>query len=39
MVMKWKECGWFVFVGDEVNVEEFNKFLKWYCCDGVLIVI
>ncbi|MBB5444639.1 MULTISPECIES: hypothetical protein [unclassified Paraburkholderia] len=34
-VTKWKERGWLVFAGDEVNVEESNKLLKRYRRDGV----
>ncbi|HHT8903050.1 TPA: hypothetical protein ACT5CR_006037 [Burkholderia cenocepacia] len=33
-VTKWKERGWLVFAGDEVNVEESNKLLKRYRRDG-----
>ncbi|MEB2504629.1 hypothetical protein SB394_11965 [Burkholderia sp. BCCIQ04A] len=31
---KWKERGWLVFAGDEVDVEESNKLLKRYRRDG-----
>jgi hypothetical protein len=33
-VTKWKERGWLVFDGDEVNVDESNKLLKRYRRDG-----
>lgn len=33
-VTKWKERGWLVFDGDNVNVEESNKLLKRYRRDG-----
>lgn len=33
-VTKWKERGWLVFAGDEVDVEESNKLLKRYRRDG-----
>ncbi|WP_321875564.1 helix-turn-helix domain-containing protein [Burkholderia cenocepacia] len=34
-VTKWKERGWLVFDGDDVNVEASNKLLKRYRRDGV----
>lgn len=34
-VTKWKERGWLVFAGDEVDVDESNKLLKRYRRDGV----
>ncbi|WP_434663487.1 hypothetical protein P5W99_24465 [Paraburkholderia sp. A3BS-1L] len=34
-VTKWKERGWLVFAGDEVDVEASNKLLKRYRRDGV----
>jgi hypothetical protein len=37
-VTKWKERGWLVFAGDEVNVEESNKLLKRYRRDGIPVV-
>jgi len=33
-VTKWKERGWLVFDGDDVNVDESNKLLKRYRRDG-----
>ncbi|MBU9359569.1 hypothetical protein [Burkholderia multivorans] len=33
-VTKWKERGWLVFAGNEVDVEESNKLLKRYRRDG-----
>jgi phage terminase Nu1 subunit (DNA packaging protein) len=33
-VTKWKERGWLVFDGDEVNVDESNKLIKRYRRDG-----
>lgn len=37
-VTKWKERGWIVFAGDEVDVEASNKLLKRYRRDGVTAV-
>ncbi|BDD90879.1 hypothetical protein PanNE5_03190 [Pandoraea sp. NE5] len=37
-VTKWKERGWLVFDGDNVNVEESNKLLKRYRRDGARAV-
>lgn len=37
-VTKWKERGWLVFAGDEVDVEASNKLLKRYRRDGVQAV-
>ncbi|WP_419692230.1 hypothetical protein ACN262_08495 [Burkholderia gladioli] len=34
-VTKWKERGWLVFDGDDVNVDASNKLLKRYRRDGV----
>ncbi|MDR5765028.1 hypothetical protein QCE49_27960 [Caballeronia sp. LZ008] len=34
-VTKWKERGWLVFAGDEVDVEASNALLKKYRRDGV----
>ncbi|SEI42308.1 hypothetical protein [Paraburkholderia diazotrophica] len=34
-VTKWKERGWLVFAGDQVDVEASNKLLKRYRRDGV----
>lgn len=34
-VTKWKERGWLVFAGDDVDVEASNKLLKRYRRDGV----
>ncbi|MBB3256875.1 hypothetical protein [Paraburkholderia sp. WP4_3_2] len=34
-VTKWKERGWLVFAGDEVDVEASNALLKRYRRDGV----
>ncbi|MGN6589285.1 MAG: hypothetical protein ACTHKE_03235 [Sphingomicrobium sp.] len=34
-VTKWKERGWLVFAGDDVDVEQSNKLLKRYRRDGV----
>lgn len=33
-VTKWKERGWLVFDGDELNADESNKLLKRYRRDG-----
>lgn len=37
-VTKWKERGWIVFAGDEVDVEASNALLKRYRRDGVTSV-
>jgi hypothetical protein len=37
-VTKWKERGWLVFDGDEVNVDESNKLIKRYRRDGTQAV-
>ncbi|OJA74516.1 hypothetical protein BGV72_24495 [Burkholderia ubonensis] len=34
-VTKWKERGWLVFAGDDVDVEASNKLLKRYRRDGM----
>lgn len=34
-VTKWKERGWLVFAGDEVDVEKSNALLKKYRRDGI----
>ncbi|MBB5414095.1 hypothetical protein [Paraburkholderia atlantica] len=38
-VTKWKERGWLVFAGDQVDAEESNALLKKYRRDGVAITV
>ncbi|WP_087723380.1 hypothetical protein [Pandoraea sp. PE-S2T-3] len=37
-VTKWKERGWLVFAGDDINVDQSNALLKRYRRDGISVV-
>lgn len=37
-VTKWKERGWLVFAGDDIDVDQSNALLKRYRRDGIQVV-
>lgn len=37
-VTKWKERGWLVFAGDDIDVDQSNALLKRYRRDGISVV-